>query len=871
MKTIDDKDDVVVGADIDGDGNGAVVIQTRGVTRAVVSNDGTIDLAGGLRSFAKASLPASPAGRLAIVTDDTHGLWISTGTSWVPLEGGEIAPEWFGAVGDGTKDDEPALNAAIAAAAQSGGEVVLRGRVYALGQQLNGAHRNVRVRGVGRPCLKKYKDGALLLQGWGYETDSYDGWAFENVVFNAFDPSDKDRQGGSGIKLIRVRNMRFVECEFRGFSLPVDLYSARDIRFIDCAFFGTVAGAMKSGENANALHTSGVRVGRLVEDVVVERCRFHFCRSGISGSADFDYPARGLRIINCRFRGDWWNGPYVLKRFTPTGFDPATLTLTLSSGGLRALFLGQFDSKNFEPERDYLYLACPVPISSGTEFTLGGADDGYGLAVSASFGDVHVGDCIETEDGQRAEIAVVISNSLVKVHGWESADTFEPTNPPKVTDPNTDPQKVKQKWELVRVYSAPVTLVLLEGSPQDTQLKMPHYAPINVFDGTQLTGTELAAAMARGVRLLAKTFYAGLHVHAAHSDLEVIGCTFRGSWGDQCSIVNSPAPRVIANSFFYGQDEGVTITNCPGAVVSGNTFRMSGASGVAAWSPSAIISGNSFDSWGMINRNVGAVDSRGTNNVIVGNSFVAHTGASWYAISMFDPAAGTVISANTDAGAKKFTLYLGDGTIGYFQAHDVKSIGGVLPDHAQNTVVTSTALRARSASEVEPAINAPTVSFFSSYWDGTSQTDRMDLRAARLYTGAGGYAFQFTDQFGTVPLALAGNGGQVSVGYPFASPLLLGRGQLSVAVLAPTTPGIGVHGAVGQTADLLALKDSADNKLTHVGADGRVYSRVPDSAPLDASLEKGQLTMYVDEASGKLRVRVRLSDGSYRTGEVSLT
>ena len=47
-----------------------------------------------------------------------------------------VLPEWFGAVGDGTADDSPAVRAAYAAAAASGGAMLYLQRTYALGSEL---------------------------------------------------------------------------------------------------------------------------------------------------------------------------------------------------------------------------------------------------------------------------------------------------------------------------------------------------------------------------------------------------------------------------------------------------------------------------------------------------------------------------------------------------------------------------------------------------------------------------------------------------------------------------------------------------------------------------------------------------------------
>ncbi len=52
----------------------------------------------------------------------------------------------------------------------------------------------------------------------------------------------------------------------------------------------------------------------------------------------------------------------------------------------------------------------------------------------------------------------------------------------------------------------------------------------------------------------------------------------------------------------------------------------------------------------------------------------------------------------------------------------------------------------------------------------------------------------------------------------------------------------------------------------HVG--GRAYLNAPDSAP--GSLANGRISFYLDEANHKLKVSVRYSGGTSKTGESSL-
>jgi hypothetical protein len=77
-----------VGADTDVNGSGVLDLQTRLLTGLRIENDQTVNLTGGLTSYARASLPApGKPGRLARVSDDLRGLWYDTGSGWSSVSG----------------------------------------------------------------------------------------------------------------------------------------------------------------------------------------------------------------------------------------------------------------------------------------------------------------------------------------------------------------------------------------------------------------------------------------------------------------------------------------------------------------------------------------------------------------------------------------------------------------------------------------------------------------------------------------------------------------------------------------------------------------------------------------------------------------
>tara|TARA_R100001594_G_scaffold139283_1_gene183573 strand:+ start:226 stop:432 length:207 start_codon:yes stop_codon:yes gene_type:complete len=49
------------------------------------------------------------------------------------------------------------------------------------------------------------------------------------------------------------------------------------------------------------------------------------------------------------------------------------------------------------------------------------------------------------------------------------------------------------------------------------------------------------------------------------------------------------------------------------------------------------------------------------------------------------------------------------------------------------------------------------------------------------------------------------------------------------------------------------------------------YIQAPDSAPPAANVESGEISFYLDEGGNKLKVSVRYSDGTAKSGELALT
>jgi hypothetical protein len=102
------------------------------------------------------------------------------------------------------------------------------------------------------------------------------------------------------------------------------------------------------------------------------------------------------------------------------------------------------------------------------------------------------------------------------------------------------------------------------------------------------------------------------------------------------------------------------------------------------------------------------------------------------------------------------------------------------------------------------------------------------------------------------------------VSWPQVVDIKVGRHTAPSASAEPFTRlDIAVKGAQDGTfaADVLALT---------LRSDFRNVGRAASSAPDDADVPANGMTFYLDESGGNLKVRVRYSDGTYKTGTLSL-
>jgi len=82
--------------------------------------------------------PPGSLGRLRIATDGVRGIWQDSGSAWFNIFGEVVNVQDFGAVGDGVADDSAAIQAAIDALASTGGggRVLIPGRTFGVSQPL---------------------------------------------------------------------------------------------------------------------------------------------------------------------------------------------------------------------------------------------------------------------------------------------------------------------------------------------------------------------------------------------------------------------------------------------------------------------------------------------------------------------------------------------------------------------------------------------------------------------------------------------------------------------------------------------------------------------------------------------------------------
>ena len=589
-------------------------------------------------------------------TDTPQDFYFEWGNLLRPRTG-YVSVDALGAAGNGVTGDSDVFNSAIAIASAAGFAVLLSAKTYGIDVALDGSYHNVKfICPSGGAKLLKLNAGSTdsIIKNVG--GNAYKGWEFYGIEF---DGGGITAFGDLTICLTDTSDVRFIRCKFRRLTVALTIQGSSRIYFVDSDVYGTRPGVMASGTYdpaavSNASYDPGITVGGGCGDIEANGCRFHFVGNGaFTQGGTLQTKTRGLKVRNCIFRGDYWNGPYHRLRFSITAYNSGTKVATVAAGGLT----GHFPSGGIANE-----VSISVQIASGSNLSLfAGA-----VSTTGSFGTTRGGDVIETSNGKRAEIVSSTDTQHVQVMEWESMDTHEPTSPPAA---NT-------AWRVMRYYAGSAQIT------DDTHLTF-YFDPVNVFTGELLTAAGVSTPWS--CRELPNIGYTGVHVNAGSDDTLIEGNRFRGGWGDQISIFHTEGARVIGNHVEYGQDQGLTITHSLRTVAIGNTFKYSGVSAISInQSDYSILKGNIIDSWACVNRVAerGGIQSEDDNPglVIEGNTFSYNQtanfgGLSPYKVALINgPCPGTIIRNNTGQ-RRTADLYMDSAAGAGDVIADVPSIG----------------------------------------------------------------------------------------------------------------------------------------------------------------------------------------------------
>lgn len=190
---------------------------------------------------------------------------------------------------------------------------------------------------------------------------------------------------------------------------------------------------------------------------------------------------------------------------------------------------------------------------------------------------------------------------------------------------------------------------------------------------------------------------------------------------------------------------------------------------------------------------------------------------------------------------------------------------------------------------------------------GTVSPDEILQVIGKISVGNGG-GFKLSDEtthrkiqsFSSVPLALNPDGNGVAIGQTTVNSgvtLHVKGGSTAILLIDSNVSGTAQFGVADAgvkkwhfgktTGNHFAIVESSvaermwfkaggnvgigtNNPLFGLHLTSRLAYGVPNSAPTDGDLSNGQITAYLDEASAKLKFRIKYSDGTLKTGEVAL-
>jgi hypothetical protein len=152
----------------------------------------------------------------------------------------------------------------------------------------------------------------------------------------------------------------------------------------------------------------------------------------------------------------------------------------------------------------------------------------------------------------------------------------------------------------------------------------------------------------------------------------------------------------------------------------------------------------------------------------------------------------------------------------------------------------------------------------------TAASPTLTVLRVRSSPGQVGDLTGWEDALGTVKASVTSSGGAYfggNVGIGLRTGI---DARTQIRGASASTPVLIVQGASGQSANLQEWRDAVGNILSKIAADAGFYFKVNNGPPNDAALGNGQATWYLDETNNVLKVRVRYSDGTYKTGQIIL-
>lgn len=233
-----------------------------------------------------------------------------------------VSVEDFGAVGDGTTDDQAAIAAAITAAA--GGEVLFDQKTYRITSALGVIPDNTKLRGAGKFATVIYSDfsGDLMTLG--------DGCTISDMTL---DQGLNDANTGKGINILDADDAQTIEncriIHFDEYCIDFEIHGGSRIHVINCDIWRRAA-----APGSVATHGSGRYAVRVADSLSNEGTPRHFinCQFGACPSYDFggaeNFHIVGGTAFDCLFSDNSRN-----VNFTGSCRIAGTTALTLKGSG----------------------------------------------------------------------------------------------------------------------------------------------------------------------------------------------------------------------------------------------------------------------------------------------------------------------------------------------------------------------------------------------------------------------------------------------------------------------------------------------------------------------------------------------------------